>query len=117
MISSIYHEKLNSNTGARTYYLRNILHDYPDDKALVILKNTMAAMGPESVILIDDIIIPDKGAHPHATEQDMVMLTTLASIERTQKQWDSLLSSAGLRVLQRPVYLEETGDSLQIVAP
>ncbi|KAF7528058.1 hypothetical protein G7054_g10243 [Neopestalotiopsis clavispora] len=103
--------------GARTYYLRNILHDYPDDKALLVLKNTMAAMGPESVILIDDIIIPDKGAHPHATEQDMVMLTTLASIERTQKQWDSLLSSAGLKVIQRSVYLEETGDSLQIVAP
>jgi demethylsterigmatocystin 6-O-methyltransferase len=117
MISPIYHKKLNSNTGARTYYLRNILHDYPDEKALVILQNTMVAMGPESVILIDDIIIPDKGAHPHATEQDMVMLTTLASIERTQKQWDSLLSSADLRVLQRSVYLEETGDSLQIVVP
>ncbi|ETS81750.1 hypothetical protein PFICI_06752 [Pestalotiopsis fici W106-1] len=103
--------------GARTYYLRNIIHDYPDEKALVLLKNTIAAMGPKSVLLIDDMIIPNKGAHRHATEQDMVMLTTLASIERTQKQWDILLSSAGLKVLQRSVYLEETGDSLQIVIP
>ncbi|KAK9423665.1 putative O-methyltransferase domain-containing protein [Seiridium unicorne] len=101
--------------GAKTYYMRNILHDYPDEKALTILKNTVAAMGPDSVILIDEMIIPDKGAHPHATEQDMVMMTTLSSMERTQKQWDALLAAAGLKAVKKSTYLEDTGDSLQTV--
>jgi hypothetical protein len=35
--------------------MRNIIHDYPDEWAIVILKNTIAALGPDSVILIDDM--------------------------------------------------------------
>jgi demethylsterigmatocystin 6-O-methyltransferase len=104
-------------TGAKVYYMRNILHDYPDQKCLELLKSTIAAMGPDSVLLIDEMIIPNKGAHPHATEQDMVMLSTLASMERTLKQWDALLAAAGLKALQRSTYLEATGDSLQLVVP
>jgi demethylsterigmatocystin 6-O-methyltransferase len=50
-------------TGARIYYMRNIIHDYPEDKAILILKNTIAAMAPDSVILIDDIVLPDSGVH------------------------------------------------------
>jgi demethylsterigmatocystin 6-O-methyltransferase len=42
--------------GARAYYMRNILHDYPDGKCVSMLRNIMAAMGPESVILIDEMI-------------------------------------------------------------
>lgn len=74
-------------------------------------------MGPDSVILIDDMIMPNVGAHPHATEQDMVMLTTLASMERTEKQWDALLAEADLKVLHRARYLDDTADSIQVVVP
>lgn len=74
-------------------------------------------MGPGSVILIDDMIMPNVGAHPHATEQDMVMLTTLASMERTEKQWDALLAKANLRIIHRAKYLDDTADSIQVVVP
>lgn len=102
---------------ARAYYFRTILHDYPDEKCLAILEHTIAAMGPKSYILIDDIIIPDKGAHPRTTEMDYIMMTTLAAMERTRKQWDDLLSAAGLEVVQRATYLEDTADSIQVVVP
>jgi demethylsterigmatocystin 6-O-methyltransferase len=36
--------------GARFYYLRNILHDWPDDKSVAILKQIIAALGPNSQI-------------------------------------------------------------------
>jgi len=105
------------NPGARTYYLRTILHDYPDEKCLAILENTVAAMGPNSFILIDDIIVPDQGAHPRTTEMDYIMMTTLAAMERTRKQWDELLSAAGLEVVQRVTYLQDTAESIQVVVP
>ena len=112
-IANLYY----SLPGARVYYLRTILHDYPDEKCLVILKNTVAAIGPDSFILIDDIIIPDTGAHARTTEMDYIMMTTLAAMERTRKQWDDLLSAAGLEVIQRVTYLEDTAESIQVVVP
>lgn len=78
--------------------MRNIIHDYPDQKALIILKNTKAALGPDSVILIDDMVLPNEGVHWHATQYDMVMMTSLASMERTKAQWESLLEKAGLKI-------------------
>lgn len=74
-------------------------------------------MGPHSFILIDDIIVPDKGAHPRTTEMDYIMMTTLAAMERTRKQWDDLFSAAGLEVVQRATYLEDSADSIQVVIP
>ncbi|KAK2616016.1 hypothetical protein N8I77_002735 [Diaporthe amygdali] len=103
--------------GASAYYLRTVLHDYPDQKCLTILENVVAAMGPNSFILIDDIIVPDTGAHPRTTEMDYIMMTTLAAMERTRKQWDDLLSAAGLEVVQRVTYLEDTAESIQVVVP
>jgi demethylsterigmatocystin 6-O-methyltransferase len=74
-------------------------------------------MGPNSFILIDDIIVPDQGAHPRTTEMDYIMMTTLAAMERTRKQWDDLLSAAGLEVVQRVTYLQDTAESIQVVVP
>lgn len=74
-------------------------------------------MGPNSFILIDDIIIPDKGAHPRTTEMDYIMMTTLAAMERTRKQWDDLFAAAGLEVVQRMTYLDDTAEGIQVVVP
>lgn len=84
--------------GAKIYYMRNIIHDWPDEKALLILKNTKAALSPDSVILIDDIVIPNTGAPLQATQLDLVMMITLASLERTKDQWESLTERAGLKI-------------------
>lgn len=97
--------------------MRTVLHDWPDEKCLVILKHLVDAMGPESYILIDEMVVPDVGAHPHTTEMDYMMMIQLAAMERTQKQWDDLFSAAGLEVLQRKIYLEDTAENIQVVAP
>lgn len=103
--------------GARVYYMRNILHDYPDEKALALLANTIPALGEDSVLVIDEMIIPNQKAHPRATGQDMMMMASLASMERTERQWDSLLERAGVKVLEKKTYDPVTGDSVLVVVP
>lgn len=54
------------------YYIRNTLHGYPDTKALQLLKNIKAAMGSETVLLIDDMVVPDRYARWQATQIDII---------------------------------------------
>ncbi|KAF7902747.1 hypothetical protein EAF00_002650 [Botryotinia globosa] len=104
-------------TGAKYYYMRNILHDYPDEKCRIILKHLKDAMGPDSAILIDEMVIPETGAHWHATQIDLVMMTVLASTERTEGQWHALLASVGLEAKKIVKYTASLGDSIIVAVP
>jgi demethylsterigmatocystin 6-O-methyltransferase len=104
-------------TGARIYYMHNIIHDYPEDKAILILKNTIAAMAPDSVIIIDDMVLPDSGVHWQATQIDLVMMTALASQERTREQWYDLLGKAGLKINKVYTYTASLQDSIIEAVP
>ena len=70
--------------GARSYYMRNILHDYPDDKCIISLQHLSAAMDRNSVILIDEMTLPNKGVNWHQAQLDMAMMSALASVERSK---------------------------------
>jgi demethylsterigmatocystin 6-O-methyltransferase len=102
----------NDRPGAKIFYMRNIIHDYPDEQALLILKNIKIALGPDSVLLIDDMIIPDVNAHWHATQLDICMMTTLAAIERTETQWHTLIPKAGLKINKIYTYITTRNDSI-----
>ncbi|KAM0319817.1 hypothetical protein ACHAO8_000859 [Botrytis cinerea] len=104
-------------TGAKYYYMRNILHDYSDEKCRIILKHLKDAMGPDSAILIDEMVIPETGAHWHATQIDLVMMTALASTERTEGEWHALLVSAGLQAKKIVKYTDSLGDSIIVAVP
>lgn len=97
--------------------MRNILEDYPDDKAITIIANTLPAMTSDSILIIDEMIIPNRGASSRSTLQDMTMMTSLASTERTERQWDTLLDRAGLRTLQKTAYNAATGESIIVTVP
>lgn len=105
----------NEKTGARFYYFRMIFHDWPDEKALIILKHTIDALGPDSTILIDEMVLPNSGVHWHVTQVDMTMMTTLASQERTTEQWHTLLDKAGLRILKIHTYSTRYNSILECV--
>ncbi|KAF2490471.1 S-adenosyl-L-methionine-dependent methyltransferase [Lophium mytilinum] len=86
---------------ASAYYFHQVLHDWPDDKCREILKNQIPAMKRgHSKILIDDIVIPDRGAGWLETGIDMIMLSTHSAQERTQADWRELLESVGLKMTQ-----------------
>lgn len=46
--------------GAKFYYIRQILHDWTDDDSIRILKAILPAMGPESRLVIDEVVLPDE---------------------------------------------------------
>ncbi|KAF7542596.1 hypothetical protein G7Z17_g11439 [Cylindrodendrum hubeiense] len=52
-----------------------------------------------SKLLINENVIPETGAQWEATALDIMMLTLLASRERTRENWDSLLGKAGLKIV------------------
>jgi len=93
------------------------MHDHPDEKCIVILQNIMKSMGPSSVILIDDMILPTRGVHWRATQIDLTMMTSLAAMERTENQWVAMLDKAGLKIIKMVVYNKDLHDTIIVVLP
>ncbi|KAK8097505.1 hypothetical protein PG984_016644 [Apiospora sp. TS-2023a] len=61
--------------GARAYYLHSILHDWPDPVCASILKNVVTAMKPGySRLLINENVVPDRGADWQVTAEDIMLL-------------------------------------------
>ncbi|ORY02353.1 S-adenosyl-L-methionine-dependent methyltransferase [Clohesyomyces aquaticus] len=103
--------------GAKFYFLRGVLHNWPDEKAKEILKEVVSAMGKESIILIDEPIVPDSGLHQYVAAMDMTMMCALAGIQRTHSQWVSLLNSVGLRILSHVYYKPAAYEGVMSVIP
>ncbi len=85
--------------GARAYYLRNVLHDWPDTQCREILQRTASAMKKDySKLLINEWCLRDRGSSVYATFLDINMMAVCAGMERTETQWEDLLKSSGLRI-------------------
>ena len=93
-------------TGAKTYYLRHVIHNWSNDKAILILQRLKEAMVPNSVILIDEMILPDVGAHLYATQVDIMMMIFYGAFERNIRDVYRLLHDAGLMLSKIWVYDE-----------
>ncbi|KAI4097712.1 MAG: hypothetical protein LQ339_006691 [Xanthoria mediterranea] len=87
--------------GARAYYFRNICHDWQDTTCEKILVNTAQSMERGySRILIDEYVLPDTGAPIRGSSMDFLMMMFCSGIERTKRQWESLLDRCGLEIVQ-----------------
>ncbi|KAL2043501.1 hypothetical protein N7G274_003808 [Stereocaulon virgatum] len=89
---------------AKFYFTRGVLHNHPDEKAQLILRNIMLAMGKESIILLDEWVLPKTGVSSYAASMDLTMMAAFASKERTEAQWRILLDSVGLRLVKSYTY-------------
>lgn len=101
--------------GARIYYLRDVLHDWPDHVCETILSRIIDAMSDQSVILIDDLVLPATGAHWYATGLDLAMMSLVAAQERSLPEWHRLLQNVGLGIKQLVKYTDK-GDSIIVAA-
>lgn len=90
--------------GADVYLLRMILHDWPDDEAVKILRHIVAAMiKAESRLLIMDTVLPILGTVPVSVERvvrvrDLTMMQAFNSKERELEDWKALLAAADSRL-------------------
>lgn len=85
--------------GAKAYYLRTVLHDWPDQRAVQILQRVREAMGPESLLLINEIVLPETNVALSSALADLTMMVSFSSLERTQKQFEALLNEAGFELV------------------
>ncbi len=106
-----------TNLGARAYYLRNILHDYPDEKCVEILDRLKVAMTEDSIIMIDEMVLPNVGQNYMQCQIDWTMLSALAAIERSRKQWESMLDMAGMKIRDIYPYTEDMNDAVIVAVP
>ena len=66
--------------GARTYYLRSILHDWSDEKCLEILARIREAMAPGySKLLLNEFVLPSKGVLFYPSVLDIHMMACFNS--------------------------------------
>ncbi|KAL2823580.1 S-adenosyl-L-methionine-dependent methyltransferase [Aspergillus cavernicola] len=85
--------------GAKAYYLRLVLHDWPDKQAKLILGHLRNAMTPGSVLLINETLVPESGVPLYDAWMDMTMLAVFSSLNRTETQFRELLGSVGFEVI------------------
>ena len=52
-----------------------------------------------SMIVINEMVVPDVGAGALPCQLDLTMLSCLSAMERSERQWEELLSSVGLRIV------------------
>ena len=86
--------------GADAYLLANVLHDWPDERAGMILENCRRAMGPDSTLLIIEMVVPSANEPSAAKLLDLEMLVVTGGRERNQDEFRGLLESAGLSLKQ-----------------
>ncbi|XPS77150.1 hypothetical protein M3J07_009187 [Ascochyta lentis] len=103
--------------GAKVYYMRNVLHDWDDDRASAILSQTRQAMAKDSVIFVDEIILPLVGASSRQVHMDMAVMVFAGAMERTETQWKDLLGSNGFRIRDVWVYDEQLGAGIIVAVP
>ncbi len=86
--------------GADVYILKHVLHGRQDADAINILKNCRAVIPPHGSLLIIEFILPPLVAHPDPQLEgrlmsDLNMLAVTGGKERSEREWQILLGSAG----------------------
>ena len=89
-------------SGGDIYLLSRVIHDWGDEKSILILRNCRAAMARTSKLLLAERTIPETiepGFHAQAQLlSDLNMLVRNGGRERTDKEYSALFAAAGLRL-------------------
>lgn len=104
----------NPTKAARVYFLSHILHDWPDAQCRTILGHLRDAMGLDSIIIVNDVVVRDVEMRAYPTDFDISMAMGLAAKERTDHEWNTLFESVGLKRVDLVEY-DLRGMSLQVL--
>jgi hypothetical protein len=82
------------------YLMMTVLHDWSDEESATILKN-LAGNAPRNakLLILEGVVQPD--AHEHfLLDLDIEMLVMTTGRERTQPEWEAVISAAGLKLVR-----------------
>lgn len=101
-----------TNSGARVYFLQNILHNWASPVCLTILGHLRDAMLPGySKLLIGNVILSDENVPLRQSGLDIAMLLMHSGCQRSESEWRALLRDAGLEV-KKVWHPEGDGDGI-----
>ena len=86
--------------GGDLYVLKNIVHDWPDDRAQQILKTVRAATRDGATLLLVECVIPPHDRDFFAKWMDLEMLVENSGRERTGEEYRNLLQQSGFNMIQ-----------------
>jgi hypothetical protein len=81
-------------TGADAYIMKHIIHDWPDDVCIKILKACRKAVNPGGKLLVVDNVIQPGNDFAPGKFLDLQMLIFPGGCERTEKQFRELFAAA-----------------------
>ncbi|MBF6175021.1 methyltransferase [Nocardia blacklockiae] len=85
--------------GADAYLLKNIIHDWPDETAVEILRSVRCALRPSGRLLLIECVVPSDRNRPHFSHWlDLQVMLTIGGRERTRDEYAELLAQAQFRI-------------------
>jgi hypothetical protein len=85
--------------GGDIYLLRQIIHDWDDERATLILANCLRAMPPSGkVLVVEGVIGADYQQSLPVLQLDLEMLVNYGGRQRTEDEYRALFTAAGLRL-------------------
>jgi hypothetical protein len=84
---------------ADLFILKNIIHNWDDEKAALILSNIAVGMEQGAKILIIDMIVPEHGGSPTPSLLDIQMLVSFSEgKERSRAEFEKVVALSGLKI-------------------
>jgi hypothetical protein len=84
--------------GADLHLLKQVVHDWDDERATRLLRNCHTALAPAGKLLLIEMVIPADNSPSPAQAMDLNMLVLLGGRERTEDEFRRLLAAAGFRL-------------------
>ncbi len=87
------------STRADAIVLARVLHDWPDDQALVILERARDALEADGRLYVIEMVLKEGVGSGGLLDLNMLVIT--GGRERTRAQFEDLLSAAGFRLIEK----------------
>jgi hypothetical protein len=84
--------------GGDAYIMKHIIHDWDDERALMIIRNCHQAMAENGRLLVVEMVIPEGNAPSPGKFLDLEMLLFMRSFERTEAEYRALFEEAGFKL-------------------
>ena len=81
--------------GADLHLLKQIVHDWDDERATRLLKNCHRALAPNGKVVLVEMVVPRDNRPSPAQAMDLNMLVLLGGRERTEEEYQRLLQGGG----------------------
>jgi len=94
--------------------MRRLLHDFYNPVSIEILKNTASAMGPDSRLIVSDMLVPERVEVGGAIDLYWLdfSLLCISGKERTMAEFRRIFDEAGLELVK--VYESAVGRTIML---